>query len=88
MPIAEVRGYRRATRSYDRHLYAEDISPVPNGFEQRIGDTSIENILHRLLAEKMVENSVVRSGLIFCLLHLGVNRNLDVTGYGAHAFVD
>jgi hypothetical protein len=50
-------------------LYAADISPVPNGFEQRIGETSIENILHRLIAEKVVENFVVLSGLIFCVLH-------------------
>jgi len=27
----------------------------------------------------------ILSGLIFCLLHPGVNRNLDVSGYGAHA---
>ncbi len=37
-------------------LYVLDIVAIPNGFEKGVGKTEIQKILHRLLAEIMVDS--------------------------------
>jgi hypothetical protein len=41
-----------------RDLYAPEVSPVPNRFEQGITEARIENILHRLFAQEVVDTKV------------------------------
>ena len=53
-----------------RNLYMIDVVAIPQRLEHRIGKAKYENVLHRFLAEIMID--AIRLRFIKCLFYLTI----------------